>query len=66
MWKNVGNENLKKTTLPLIVVDQRLQENLEYFNSLGSMMINDARFIYYYAPKVAGSNPAEAVGFLRT
>jgi hypothetical protein len=44
MWKNLGNENLKKTTLPLIVVDQRLQENLEYFNSMGSTMINDARY----------------------
>ena len=28
--ENLGNENLKKTLLPLIVIDQRLQENLEY------------------------------------
>ena len=43
MWKKLGNKNFKKTSLPQIVKDQRLQENLEYFKNLGSMMINDAR-----------------------
>jgi hypothetical protein len=43
MWKNVGKENLKKTSLPLIVIDQRQQKNLEYFNNSGSMILSDAR-----------------------
>ena len=40
----IGNENLKKTSPPLIVIDQRLQENLEYFKNFGSIIINDAKY----------------------
>jgi hypothetical protein len=41
--KFVSKYHVSVTTSPLIVIDQRQQENLEYFNNLGSMIINDER-----------------------
>jgi len=43
MWENKGNENLKATISVEIITDQTQLENAEYFNYLGSIIINDAR-----------------------
>jgi len=54
--KNLGNENLKKASLLLIVKGQRLQENLEYFKNLGGMILNDARCIREIKSRIGTAN----------
>ena len=58
MWKKQSNENFKTTIPSKIMIDQKQQENVEFFKYLGSMLTNDARFTCEIKSRIAMAKAA--------